>query len=77
MRVSLDWAALIARIYEANPLICSSCGGKIKIIGFVDHATEIHLILPFKSAIVIHRIGTIMQIRRTIAISFLPSDNQQ
>jgi hypothetical protein len=44
-RVSLDWAALIARIYEVNPLICTSCGGKIKIIGFVVHAAEIHRIL--------------------------------
>ena len=43
-RVSLDWAALIARIYEVNPLICPSCGGKIKIIGFVVHAAEIHRI---------------------------------
>ena len=26
-KVSLEWAALIARIYEVNPLICVTCGG--------------------------------------------------
>lgn len=36
-QASLEWAALIARIYEVNPLICSRCGGKVKIIGFVTH----------------------------------------
>jgi len=44
-RVSLDWAELIARIYEVDPLICSTCGNKIKILGFVTHAAEIHRIL--------------------------------
>ena len=31
-RVSLEGAALIARVYEANPLIRSKCGGKVKIL---------------------------------------------
>ena len=44
-KVSLEWAALIARIYEVNPLICSKCGGKIKIIGFVTHHAEILRVL--------------------------------
>ena len=44
-RVSLDWAALIARIYEVNPLICSKCGNNIKISGFVTHKAEIYRIL--------------------------------
>ena len=34
-KASLDWAALIARIYEVDPLICSVCGGKVKIVGFI------------------------------------------
>ena len=42
---SLEWAALIARIYEVNPLICSACGGKVKIVGFVTCRTEIFSIL--------------------------------
>jgi hypothetical protein len=44
-KVSLEWAALIARIYEVNPLICSACGGKVRIIGFVTHRAEILRIL--------------------------------
>jgi hypothetical protein len=53
-RVSLDWARLIARIYEVDPLICSRCGNRIKILGFVTHKSEIYRILrgigwPIKS----------------------------
>ena len=44
-KVFLEWAALIARIYEVNPLICSTCGGRIKIIGFVTHPAEILRVL--------------------------------
>jgi hypothetical protein len=50
----LTLAALIARIYEVNPLICSICGKGIKISGFVTHKAEIYRILkgigwPIKS----------------------------
>jgi len=44
-RVSLDWAQLIKRIYEIDPLVCSKCGKKIKIIRFVTHQAEINRIL--------------------------------
>jgi hypothetical protein len=44
-RVSLDWAQLIKRIYEINPLICTGCGRTIKIRGFVTHQAEINRIL--------------------------------
>ncbi len=44
-KVSQNWAKLIAKIYEVDPLICSSCGNKIKIIAFVTHAAQIRLIL--------------------------------
>lgn len=44
-RASLDWAQLIKRIYEIDPLLCSKCGKKIKIIGFVTHQAEINRIL--------------------------------
>lgn len=43
-KVSLNWAKLIARIYEINPLICT-CGKEIKIIAFVTHSAEIRRIL--------------------------------
>ena len=33
-----SWAQLIKRIYEVDPLVCSSCGGEMKVIAFiVDH----------------------------------------
>lgn len=44
-RASLDWAELIARIYEVTPLICTVCGEKIKITAFVTHRAEIGRIL--------------------------------
>jgi hypothetical protein len=44
-KVSLNWAKLIARIYEANPLVCTGCGKEIKIVAFVTHAAEIRRIL--------------------------------
>ena len=43
-RVSLNWAKLIARIYEVNPLVCQ-CGKEIKIVAFVTHSAEIRRIL--------------------------------
>ncbi len=43
-RVSFNWAKLIARIYETNPLICE-CGREIKITTFVMHSAEIRRIL--------------------------------
>ena len=44
-KVSFNWAKLIARIYEVNPLICANCGKKIKIIAFVTHSSQIWQIL--------------------------------
>jgi len=43
-KVSFNWAKLIARIYETNPLLCE-CGKEIKIISFVTQAAEIRRIL--------------------------------
>jgi hypothetical protein len=36
-RVSLDWSELIKRIYEIDPLTCTKCSQKIKIVRFVTH----------------------------------------
>lgn len=44
-KVSQTWASLISRIYETDPLKCSSCGKKIKIIAFVMHTPQIRRIL--------------------------------
>jgi len=43
-KVSLNWAKLIARIYEDNPLVCD-CGKEIKITAFVTHSAQIWRIL--------------------------------
>ena len=44
IKVSFDWAKLIARIYKTDPLLCE-CGKKIKITSFVIHTAEIRRIL--------------------------------
>ena len=44
-KVSFNWAKLISRIYEVNPLICSNCGKEIKIIAFITHSSQIWRIL--------------------------------
>jgi hypothetical protein len=44
-KVSFNWAKLIARIYEVNPLTCSACGKDIRIISFVIHREAIWRIL--------------------------------
>jgi hypothetical protein len=44
-KVSINWAMLIARIYETDPLTCTACGKKITIIAFVTHSAEIRRIL--------------------------------
>jgi hypothetical protein len=43
-KVSLNWAKLIARIYEVNPLLCI-CGKKIKITTIVTDPVKIWRIL--------------------------------
>ncbi len=39
------WAELIARIYEAFPLLCPLCGGQIRLIAFITEGTQIRKIL--------------------------------
>ncbi len=39
------WAMLLARIFEINPLVCSSCGGEMKIIAFVTEMEPVGRIL--------------------------------
>jgi hypothetical protein len=34
-----NWAQLIKRIYEVDPLVCPSCGSEMKVVAFIiDHA---------------------------------------
>ena len=39
------WAVLIARIYEAFPLLCPLCGGQMRLIAFITEGTQIRRIL--------------------------------
>jgi hypothetical protein len=39
------WALLLARIYEVLPLLCSKCGGEMRIIAFITEGTAIREIL--------------------------------
>jgi hypothetical protein len=40
-----NWARLIQKIYEVEPLTCSKCSGKMKIIGVIEHEEVIIKIL--------------------------------
>lgn len=35
-RCSQTWAMLIKRIYEVDPLACPKCGGRMKVIAFIE-----------------------------------------
>jgi len=33
----LGWAAMIRKVYEVDPLTCSQCGGRMKVIAFITN----------------------------------------
>jgi len=33
---SKDWTEMIRKVYEVDPLLCPSCGGKMSIISFIE-----------------------------------------
>ena len=36
---SRGWAEMIRKVYETDPLLCPQCGGRMKLIAFIeDHA---------------------------------------
>jgi hypothetical protein len=39
------WARLIQKIYEVDPLVCSSCGGAMRVIAFIEDQDVIRKIL--------------------------------
>lgn len=43
-KASSSWAAMIKRVYEIDPLICSKCGSQMKIIAFLQNEREINKI---------------------------------
>jgi hypothetical protein len=40
-----NWARLIQKIYETDPLCCPKCSGKLKILGFIEDEEVIKKIL--------------------------------
>ena len=51
---SKGWAEMIRKVYEADPLICPSCGGRMRIISFIEEPKSIdkitrHLKLSFQA----------------------------
>jgi len=40
-----SWAQLIKRIYEVDPLVCPSCGSKMKVIAFIIEHDVVDAIL--------------------------------
>jgi hypothetical protein len=39
------WVMLLARIYEAFPLSCPTCGGEMRIIAFITEAVDVRAVL--------------------------------
>jgi hypothetical protein len=44
-RFPYTWAMLVARIYEALPLLCPRCGSAMRIIAFITNAADVKRIL--------------------------------
>ena len=39
------WAQLIQKVYEVDPLICTKCGGTMRIVSFIEEQAVINKIL--------------------------------
>jgi len=39
------WARLIAKIYETEPLVCTKCGGEMKVVAVIVDSFEVRKIL--------------------------------
>jgi hypothetical protein len=44
-RCSPNWARLISKVYQADPLVCKGCGGPLKIVAYINDQTSIKRIL--------------------------------
>ena len=42
---SRGWAEMIRKIYEVDPLLCTSCGGQMRIIAFIQEPKVIDKII--------------------------------
>ncbi len=51
---SKGWAEMIRKVYEVDPLVCPSCGGRMSVISFIEEPKTIdriirHLELTFEA----------------------------
>jgi len=46
-KLNRSWARLIQKIYEVDPLVCSRCGGQMKIIAFIEDYKIVKKILDY------------------------------
>lgn len=51
---SKGWAEMIRKVYEVDPLLCPSCGGRMRILSFIEEPKTIdriirHLELTFEA----------------------------
>jgi hypothetical protein len=44
-RCSPRWARLIAKVFQADPLVCKRCGGPLKVVAYITHTVAIRRIL--------------------------------
>ena len=44
-RCSSTWARLLAKVFQADPLVCRRCGGPLKLVAYVTDALAIRQIL--------------------------------
>ena len=44
-RCSPNWARLIAKVFQADPLVCKRCGGPLTIVAYITDAVAIRRIL--------------------------------
>jgi len=36
----MRWAALLKKVYEVDPLVCPKCGGRMKIVAFIERRDQ-------------------------------------
>jgi hypothetical protein len=44
-RCSASWARLIAKVFQADPLVCRRCGGPLKVVAYITDSLAIRQIL--------------------------------
>jgi hypothetical protein len=44
-RCSPSWARLIAKVFQADPLVCKRCGGPLKVVAYITDGVAIRQIL--------------------------------